>query len=198
MANWIDDLDIPMKPIRRGRSRLIPERLVEPSVQLSAPPPRVAETSHAIDPHNSESGSPAPLVQQTAPPVTHPDQGIDAGTLTVGLEVSFSGEISSCDRLLVEGTAHAKIEDCENLTIADTGEFKGYASSQNVDVRGRFQGDLVVRRLLIRATGHVSGKVTYGEIMIERGGQISGKIHALEDGGFTLDWNARRRASTGE
>jgi len=31
-------------------------------------------------------------------------------------------------------------------------------------------------RLLIRATGHVSGTITYGEIEIERGGKVSGVI----------------------
>jgi hypothetical protein len=44
-------------------------------------------------------------------------------------------------------------------------------------VRGRFRGELVVRkRLLIRAGGHVSGTITYGEVEIESGGKISGAI----------------------
>jgi cytoskeletal protein CcmA (bactofilin family) len=44
-------------------------------------------------------------------------------------------------------------------------------------VRGRVEGDLVVyKRLLIRASGHVSGTITYGEIEIEVGGRISGTI----------------------
>jgi cytoskeletal protein CcmA (bactofilin family) len=193
MPNWIDDLGIAMTPLRLGRSRSIPQRLVEPTAQLFASP-RAADMSHAIDALNSESGSPALAVQRTGP---QRDQQIDVRTLIIGREVSLSGEVSSCDRLIVEGTVHAKIEGCENLTIADTGEFEGYASSQNVDVRGRFAGDLVVRgRLLIRATGRVSGKITYKEIDVERGGQISGEIYALEDDGFKLDWNSRRRGST--
>ena len=40
-------------------------------------------------------------------------------------------------------------------------------------VRGRSR---VRKRLLIRAGGHVSGTVTYGEIEIEAGGGISGTI----------------------
>jgi cytoskeletal protein CcmA (bactofilin family) len=88
------------------------------------------------------------------------------------------------------------MEDCENLMIAETGEFKGYASAENVDLRGRFEGDLVVRgRLLIRSTGQVSGRTTYKEIEIERGAQISGEIHALgNDGGIPdRDTPGRRR-----
>jgi cytoskeletal protein CcmA (bactofilin family) len=35
---------------------------------------------------------------------------------------------------------------------------------------------VVRKRLLIRAGGHVSGTITYGEIEIESGGKISGAI----------------------
>ena len=48
-----------------------------------------------------------------------------------------------------------------------------------IEVRGRFEGNLIVRnRLLIRATGRVSGTIRYGQIEIECGGQISGDIQA--------------------
>jgi cytoskeletal protein CcmA (bactofilin family) len=44
------------------------------------------------------------------------------------------------------------------MEIAETGYFKGTASIEQADVRGQFEGELVVsKRLLIRATGHVSG-----------------------------------------
>src|SRR4029077_17393870 len=55
----------------------------------------------------------------------------------------------------------------------------GSSSTENADVHGRFDGDLVVRnRLIIRATGHVAGKISYGEVEIERGGKLSGVIKA--------------------
>jgi cytoskeletal protein CcmA (bactofilin family) len=199
MANWIEDLGIPMRPTRHGRVRSsAPQRLVEPSIQPRTPPPMV-EIRQEGDPSRSESARAALPIRQSAPSVASRDDAVDVRTLIVGQEVSLSGEVSSCDRFIVEGTVHAKIEGCESLTIADIGEFEGYASSLNVDVRGRFDGDLIVRgRLLIRATGRVSGKITYMEIEIERGGQISGEIHTLEDGGFTLDWNTRRHGNTHE
>ena len=49
----------------------------------------------------------------------------------------------------------------------------------DAEVRGRFEGTLNVRRrLLIRASGKVTGTVRYGQIEIECGGQISGDIQA--------------------
>jgi hypothetical protein len=48
---------------------------------------------------------------------------------------------------------------------------------------GRFEGDLIVRnRLLIKATGRVSGTIRYGQIEIECGGQIFGDIQAQPAG----------------
>src|SRR5207302_4461786 len=107
---------------------------------------------------------------------------VDRRTMIVGPGMTFSGEIASCDRLIVEGSITAMLPKCQHVIIAETGIFSGHASTDNADVRGRFDGDLVVRkRLLIRAGGHVSGNITYGEIEIESGGAISGTIEKCEN-----------------
>lgn len=91
--------------------------------------------------------------------------------------MSLVGEVSSCDRLMVEGSLQVTLQKCQHVIIAETGVFNGDASTENADVHGRFAGELVVRkRLLIRAGGHVSGTITYGEIEIEAGGVISGTV----------------------
>lgn len=181
-----------MSPIRRMTSRVFPQQTVEP---LTAPlaPPRVVEMPRIGGPSGSDPDPPASPIQQFAPSVATRDYEVDVRTLIVGCEVSISGEIRSCDRLIVEGTIQADMEGCESLTIAETGEFGGYAAAENVDVRGRFDGDLIVRgRLLIRATGRVSGKISYREIDVERGGQISGQIDALGGDGGIPDRDTRR------
>src|SRR5437763_3800787 len=105
---------------------------------------------------------------------------VDRRTMIVGPGMSFSGDIGSCDRLIVEGSITASLPKYQQGMIAETGVFSGHASTDNDGVRGRFDGELVVRnRLLIRAGGHVSGNVTYGEIEIESGGTISGTIEVV-------------------
>jgi cytoskeletal protein CcmA (bactofilin family) len=95
--------------------------------------------------------------------------------------MSLSGTITSCDRLIAEGTVDAKLDGCQQVIVAQTGVFRGNVSTDNADVHGRFEGELVVqKRLLVRATGHVSGTVSYGEIEIERGGRISGQVKPQE------------------
>jgi cytoskeletal protein CcmA (bactofilin family) len=60
---------------------------------------------------------------------------------------------------------------------------KGSTTIDEAEVRGRFEGDLVVHnRLLIKATGRVSGTIRYGQIEIECGGQIFGDIQAQSPG----------------
>ena len=99
--------------------------------------------------------------------------------LVVGRGIVFSGEIKSCDCLVVEGTVKANIAGCRDIYIADGGLFTGSASVENAEIRGRFEGDLTVSgRLLIHASGKIAAEVNYNQIEIERGGEISGKVQA--------------------
>ena len=101
----------------------------------------------------------------------------DVRTLIIGPGVSVSGEITSCNRLIVEGKIEAKLADCPNVIIKEGGVFNGESTTEEADVQGSFEGNLVVgKRLIVRATGRVSGKITYGEVEIERGGRICGEI----------------------
>jgi len=117
-----------------------------------------------------------------------PDPFVDqigVRTMIVGSGTSFSGEINSCNRLILEGTVDAKLSNCEDVVIDQGGVFKGQGVTENAAIQGSFEGELVVRkRLVICATGRVSGIVTYGEIEIERGGKISGAIQAAGERGI--------------
>jgi cytoskeletal protein CcmA (bactofilin family) len=97
--------------------------------------------------------------------------------LTVGPNIKLKGvEITDCDTLVVEGLVEATM-DSRLMQIAEQGEFKGSAEIDIAEIRGIFDGNLTVReKLVIHATGKVTGKVRYGKIVIEEGGQISGEI----------------------
>ena len=165
MADQADTLSIPTNPVR-------------PAAGVTMPSPRVPDLSR---PGGGPAHPPASQRQQTEPQPGSRNGEVVARTLIVGREISFSGGVASCDRLVVEGSIEAKLQNCQNMIIAETGIFRGDGSTENADVQGRVEGGLVVRkRLLIRASGHVSGTITYGEIEIEAGGKISGTIQAYE------------------
>src|SRR5256885_164681 len=163
MAELPDDLGIPMKPARPPGQ----PATVAPLSRNAAPvPPR---TPDGARPAAADAPSVAALRRSET----------DVRTLIVGREISLSGEINSCNKLVVEGSVEANLQNCRDVDISETGLFKGSASIDEAEVRGRFEGNLTVRkRLLIRATGRVTGTIRYGQIEIECGGQISGDIQA--------------------
>jgi cytoskeletal protein CcmA (bactofilin family) len=168
MADASDDLGIPMKPVRppgpgigAGRAAAIPPRT-----------PDAGRPSEA-------ARLPEPIRRPAEPAAPQRKGDAEARTLIVGREITLSGEITSCDKLIVEGSVEANLANCRDIVIADSGLFKGSASIDDAEIRGRFEGNLVVRkRLLIKSSGRVSGAIRYGQIEIECGGQISGDIQA--------------------
>jgi len=158
MADQADDFGIPVNPVR------------------PLPPPRMPDLSR---PGAEPAHPPSSLNQRTDQSVGSRADEVETRKLIVGRGTSLSGEITSCDRLVIEGSVGANLENCQHMAITKTGVFTGRAAIDDVEVSGRFEGELTVRkRLLIRATGQVSGTITYGEIEIEAGGRISGVIQA--------------------
>jgi cytoskeletal protein CcmA (bactofilin family) len=177
MAEQAEELSISAKSVP-----LLPPRPVPPHPADLLPPRMSAPPAIESDLSTALRGDPA-----------------EPRHLIVGHGVSLSGEITSCARLLIEGNVEANLHDCHDVDIAEGGLFKGVASIDNAEVRGRFEGDLVVRkRLLIRATGHVSGKITYSEIEIEHGGKISGQVEVHREGDLASHQPRARRAASAD
>lgn len=95
----------------------------------------------------------------------------------MGPNIKLKGvEITDCDTLVVEGRVEATISS-RVIQISDRGAFVGNADFDVAEIRGEFDGDLTVRhKLVVHATGRVSGKVRYGKLVIEEGGQLTGDV----------------------
>ncbi len=101
--------------------------------------------------------------------------------LTVGENISLSGEITSCDKLIVEGNVKVKLTNAEIIEISSSGTFKGSAKVETAKINGCFEGELEVKGVLrIQKDGRVSGSVRYGKIVIESGGEISGDMASFD------------------
>lgn len=100
----------------------------------------------------------------------------DSKRLTVGREISLNGgEITDCERLVVEGNVEATMNGGRLLEIAKGGLFKGSVTIDNADIAGTFEGELRVNnRLTIQASGRIHGTIRYGQLEIVRGGRIDG------------------------
>ena len=141
----------------------------------TAPTPAPFRPDLVRRPAAAELPGSKPAAMPTGAPATK--GGPDPKTLIVGREISLNGQITACDRLVVEGKVEASLSDSRFVEITETGMFKGNAEIEEADIRGRFEGKLSVGgRLLIRSTGKVVGEIRYGQIEIELGGQISGTV----------------------
>ncbi len=106
---------------------------------------------------------------------------VESKRLTVGRDICLSGEITSCDKLVVEGRVEAALNDARAIDVAPSGLFKGKATVEEADISGRYEGELIARdRLIVRDGGYVNGSVRYGRIIIESGGHVSGDMQALD------------------
>ena len=152
------------------------------AASASAPRPAEQKVSPMSQPNsnyrpvNAPAARPAGMPAPSAPSADNKAGG-KKRILTVGNDILLKGEIATCDRLVIEGAVDAKLNDVHTVEIAETGSFKGSAEIEDAEISGLFEGDLVVRnRLIIYSTGKVRGKITYGEIEIERGGELTGEI----------------------
>jgi cytoskeletal protein CcmA (bactofilin family) len=110
------------------------------------------------------------------------DAPSESKLLIVSKDVSLSGRIAACDRLVIHGSVQVSLEGARALEITEGGRFtEGRAEVEEAEISGLYEGELTVRgRLLVRSTGRVSGIVRYGEVQVERGGKLTGTVSVLD------------------
>jgi cytoskeletal protein CcmA (bactofilin family) len=143
-------------------------------------PPRGGVTPNAAAVHPHAAIHPQPAVAAVAAPAaSSPATKEGESKLTVGPNIKLKGvEITDCDTLVVEGSVEATM-DSRVIQISERGSFKGSADIDVAEIRGLFDGNLTARqKLVIYATGKVTGRVRYGKIVIEEGGQLSGEVES--------------------
>ncbi len=147
-------------------------------------PSRGAMPAPPAPPPAAKSPPPARAATASAEPV--------GKRLIVGQGLSLSGDITSCDLLVVEGNVQVTLNDTRAIEIAESGRFtNGKASVEDAVISGVYEGELTVSgRLLVRGTGRVDGAIRYGELEVERGGRLTGSI-AMLDGPATSPYAPR-------
>ena len=100
--------------------------------------------------------------------------------LIIGEGINLSGQIDSCDHLIVEGTVEAELRNAQMLEIFESGVYYGTGEIEQATIAGRFEGDLTISgRLVVKSSGVIVGSISYGELAVEAGATIEGKISPL-------------------
>ncbi|MDH5722837.1 MAG: polymer-forming cytoskeletal protein [Alphaproteobacteria bacterium] len=101
--------------------------------------------------------------------------------LTIGRGINMSGEIESCDHLVVEGTVEAALKGAKLLEVAESGVFYGTVEIEEATIAGRFEGDITVSgRLTLHATAVITGSIAYRELEVEAGAIIDGRMTPMK------------------
>lgn len=101
----------------------------------------------------------------------------DGKSLIVGKSIRVKGEISGCERLMIEGQVDATISDVKTIEVTVSGQFKGTAEVESAVIAGIYEGSLkVTGHLEVASTGAIKGAVSYKTIMVANGGKLEGTI----------------------
>ncbi|WP_420345938.1 bactofilin family protein [Pelagibius sp.] len=137
-------------------------------------------TAESVSQANNTTGLKA-AQRRPEPRVPAAPSAVEGRKLVVGREICLSGEIKTCETLVVEGRVEADLNDSQSLEISEPGLFKGQAIVEECIVHGTFEGELTVTgRLVIHPGGQVIGKIRYAAIEILKGGRLSGDVDSLE------------------
>ena len=166
-----------------ARKRFQP-RQTAAAAPLAAPTPRAATVAPARTAERRPGVADGSATVQNPAPRAAPQQqrGVqnamqESGKLIVGREIKMKGEITSCERLVVEGSVEASLMDSRALEVASGGYFTGTAVVDSAQIAGHFEGDLTVEGLLtLASTGRIIGTVRFGELEVERGGTMTGDV----------------------
>ena len=141
------------------------------SGNLSAPPlkpfsrkgthtpakPPSSPTFHPEPPHRVPPEIPGVAARRSDRSI---DDNGDTKRLVIARDVCISGEITSCDRLIVEGRLEVSLPHARIIEVAPSGFFKGSADVEEADISGRFEGELIARdRLVVRTSGSGRGEI---------------------------------------
>ena len=123
---------------------------------------------------------PSPTMASTLDADANVTQTVGTPRLTVGPNIKLKGaEINDCDTLVVEGHVEASM-DSKTLEILKTGSYEGTVTIDVAEIHGKFSGNLTARKkLIVHASGWVSGVVRYGSLLVSEGGVVSGDIAAI-------------------
>ncbi|MDI2090978.1 bactofilin family protein [Commensalibacter oyaizuii] len=111
---------------------------------------------------------------------THHDTAAHRRTLVVSSGIKIQGTLEDIETLVVEGVVETSMIKTKKLLIQRNGTFRGEVDSQDVEITGILEGNIVAQgNLTVTATGRLLGKAKCRRLKVEDGGQITGQIEMI-------------------
>ena len=96
----------------------------------------------------------------------------------IGPKITFKGELSGEEDLLVQGTVEGTIDlKGYQLTIGEQGTVKANLMAKTIIIEGTVEGDLIGQeRIEIKASSNVKGNLIADRVTLEDGAKFRGSI----------------------
>jgi len=105
------------------------------------------------------------------------DTGKDASASVLGPTLSFKGELTAKEDLLIQGKIEGTINHTSNLTIGEEGQVKADIKAEFIEVEGKVRGDLQgSKSVVIKDTADVEGNIYSPTVSLLEGSTFNGKI----------------------
>ncbi len=97
-------------------------------------------------------------------------------TISVAKGVRLAASLTTQDHVIIDGTFEGDLT-CSHLYVGPSGVVTGTVTVKSAEILGRVSNQLSVETLLVlRSSGRVEGRFSYGEFEVEKGGVLSGSV----------------------
>ena len=96
----------------------------------------------------------------------------------------LKGSIEADTDIRIDGVVEGVLKTSQKIFIGETGKFKGHAIAKNIDMCGKFDGEIhVEKKLFLKETAILTGDIRVGLIEIEEGAYFKGKCDIIKTSG---------------
>lgn len=96
----------------------------------------------------------------------------------LGPTLTFKGELSAEEELVIQGRVEGSIRHTQRVTIGCDGKVKADIRAQIIIVEGTVEGDLhATKSVMVRSTANLRGNVYSPAFTIVEGAKFNGSVH---------------------
>jgi cytoskeletal protein CcmA (bactofilin family) len=151
---------------------------------------------------NRDSAAALPAVQSTVPALQAKRSTRTAAPSIISADLVVKGTLISTGDIQIDGCIEGDVHSC-SLVIGDKAAIHGEILADDVTVRGRVQGTIRARKVLLCATSHVEGTILHESFAVESGAFFEGNCRHSDNpladatGRKTADLQAKSVPLTG-
>lgn len=100
----------------------------------------------------------------------------EAGALSIiAADVEIKGDIVAAGELHIDGVIHGNVT-CACVVQGVTGKLFGHLTAQEATIRGKVEGSIEARTVIIEQSADISGDIAHASIRIDAGAKIDGRL----------------------